>query len=150
MLGLNFLANNCMKFIDQLSWENLPLTSLKVSKGVVGIKGEKGCPAEAYSQEYGAKGDPGLPGMPGLQGAPGAQGYPGELGPQGPPGPLGMPGKPGPPGPKGLMGLKVIGAKGRKGDTGLTGPPGPPGTVIVTLSGPDNVTVVKLLNIMFR
>lgn len=37
-----------------------------------------------------------------------------------------------------------------KGDTGLTGPPGPPGTVIVTLSGPDNTTVVKLLNITFR
>lgn len=37
-----------------------------------------------------------------------------------------------------------------KGDAGLTGPPGPPGTVIVTLSGPDNMTVVKLLNITSR
>lgn len=27
----------------------------------------QGYPAEGYSQEYGAKGDPGLPGMPGLQ-----------------------------------------------------------------------------------
>lgn len=27
----------------------------------------QGCPADGYTQGYGAKGDPGLPGMPGRQ-----------------------------------------------------------------------------------